>query len=118
MYGNLILEKFKSNSDDEIIRLGGFRLLSCEGVEFTHFFGNIYMFEISFQHHSQEFVKGQGVVHNFKLTVKNGCDERTSIFSNESLNIVGEKGLISSIKRICMELIQARLDKALGGDDV
>jgi len=118
MFGNLILEKFKSNSDDEIIRLGEFRLLSCGGVEYTHFFGNIHMFEINFQHHSKEYVKGQGHVHNFILTIKQGGITRTSIFSHESLNIVGERGLINTIKRICAEISSDRINEVLGGDSV
>ncbi|UJE34695.1 hypothetical protein vBAbaPP1_84 [Acinetobacter phage vB_AbaM_P1] len=115
MYGNLILEKFKLNSDDEVIRLGGVRLLSCSGTEYTHFFGNIYMFEVNFQHHRKESVKGQGDVHSFKLTVKSGGEVKESIISHEALNLTGESGLIDTVKRLCMEISKERLDHALGG---
>lgn len=116
MYGNLILEKFKSNSDDEFISLGGLRLFSCSGVEYTHFFGNIWMFEIKLEHHSKSVIKGQGEVHSFKLSIKNGIYERTSIISHEALNLTGEDGLMNTIRHGCMEVMQKRLDEQLGGN--
>lgn len=118
MYGNLILEKFKSNSDDEIINLKYLRLLSCGGEKYTNFFGNLHMFEINFTHNSMENVKGQGEVHNFLLEIKQGQIKKTCIISHESLNIVGEKGLINTIKRICKEITNERVNEYLGGDDV
>ncbi|AYD85615.1 hypothetical protein Aci011_068 [Acinetobacter phage vB_AbaM_B09_Aci01-1] len=118
MYGNLILEKFKSNTEDEVIRLNGFRFLSCEGTEYSHFFGNIWLYEVNFQHHSKETIKGQGEVHNLKLTIKQAHIEKSCIFSHEALNIVGEVGLINTIKRMCAEISSQRIDEILGGDNV
>lgn len=117
-FGNLILHLFKLNTGDEVIRLADFRMLSAEGVEYNFFFGNIYNFEITLAHYSKEYIKGQGDVHNFVLSVNQGAIRKTSIISHESLNIVGEQGLIKTIKRICNEIISERLDEVLGGDSV
>ncbi|CAL1777432.1 hypothetical protein BRC2024_KCUCJSVR_CDS_0116 [Acinetobacter phage vB_AbaM_KissB] len=117
-FGNLILDLFKLNTGDEVIRLADFRMLSAEGVEYNFFFGNIHNFEITLAHYSKDYAKDQGEIHNFVLSVNQGSIRKSLIISHEFLNSVGEQGLIKTIKRVCSEIVSERLDSVLGGDSV